>query len=272
MGKRCAGDVQWHAASTMMCDSSEHYCTRGAVSAEQAIDARENAMGAPGQLDLLSEQSTEDCSGGTPRRILCDGGKFRVGSRLIDPLQPIIRHPDRPIRKQLGVSAVQAASETVPPPILRPCDQMCPGDLKSASVLLTQARQHTPQTTKTEADSQTLLSIAFRSSYRCRIARMNVSKSRWNNSWRQSSGRGTRSFRGTLCRLRGPILTDWPVCWWVLSVIDHFSRRSMRIGVFQRRPTSEEVTAVLDRIMSAEKTRPKHLKSDCMLDISSARN
>ncbi len=25
----------------------------------------------------------------------------------------------------------------------------------------------------------------------------------------------------------------WPVCWWVLNVIDHFSRRSMGVGVFK---------------------------------------
>jgi len=54
----------------------------------------------------------------------------------------------------------------------------------------------------------------------------------------------------------------WPVCWWVLNVIDHFSRRSMGFAVFKCRPTSEEVTAALDRIMSAEQVRPKHLIVD----------
>ena len=54
----------------------------------------------------------------------------------------------------------------------------------------------------------------------------------------------------------------WPVCWWVLNVIDHFSRRSMGFAVFKYRPTSEEVTAALDRIMSAEQVRPKHLIVD----------
>jgi putative transposase len=54
----------------------------------------------------------------------------------------------------------------------------------------------------------------------------------------------------------------WPVCWWVLNVIDHFSRRSMGAAVFKCRPTSEGVTAALDRIMSAEKMRPKHLIVD----------
>ena len=54
----------------------------------------------------------------------------------------------------------------------------------------------------------------------------------------------------------------WPVCWWVLNVIDHFSRRSMGYAVFKCRPTSEEVTAALDRIMSTEQVRPKHLIVD----------
>ena len=54
----------------------------------------------------------------------------------------------------------------------------------------------------------------------------------------------------------------WPVCWWVLNVVDHFSRRSMGFAVFKCRPTSEEVTAALDSIMVAEKVSPKHLIVD----------
>ena len=58
------------------------------------------------------------------------------------------------------------------------------------------------------------------------------------------------------------ICQRWPVCWWVLNVIDHFSRRCMGAAVFKYRPTSEEVTAALDRIMSEEQIRPKHLIVD----------
>lgn len=54
----------------------------------------------------------------------------------------------------------------------------------------------------------------------------------------------------------------WPVCWWVLNVIDHFSRRSMGFAVFKCRPTSEQVTAALDRIIAAEHVCPKHLIVD----------
>ncbi len=54
----------------------------------------------------------------------------------------------------------------------------------------------------------------------------------------------------------------WPVCWWVLNVIDHFSRRSMGFGVFKCRPTSEAETTALSRIMFDERICPKHLIVD----------
>jgi len=54
----------------------------------------------------------------------------------------------------------------------------------------------------------------------------------------------------------------WPVCWWMLNVVDHFSRRSIGFAVFKSRPTSEEVTAAMDRVMSAEQMKPKHLIVD----------
>jgi transposase InsO family protein len=59
----------------------------------------------------------------------------------------------------------------------------------------------------------------------------------------------------------------WPACWWLLNVIDHFSRRSMGFAVFKYRPTSEEVTAALDRIMVAEQVGPKHLIVDQGLEF-----
>ena len=62
--------------------------------------------------------------------------------------------------------------------------------------------------------------------------------------------------------LPNAIWQRWPVCWWVLNVVDHFSRRSVGFTVFKCRPSSEEVTAALDRIMDAEQIRPKHLIVD----------
>ena len=54
----------------------------------------------------------------------------------------------------------------------------------------------------------------------------------------------------------------WPICWWQLNVVDHFSRRSMGFAAFKKRPTSEEVTAALDLIIEREQAKPKHLIVD----------
>jgi len=54
----------------------------------------------------------------------------------------------------------------------------------------------------------------------------------------------------------------WPVCWWLLNVVDHYSRRSMGFAVFKRKPSSEDVTAAMDRIILAEGVCPKHLIVD----------
>ena len=62
--------------------------------------------------------------------------------------------------------------------------------------------------------------------------------------------------------LPNAIWQRWPVCWWVLNVVDHYSRRCMGSAVFKCRPSSEEVTTALTRIMFAERIRPKHLIVD----------
>ncbi len=54
----------------------------------------------------------------------------------------------------------------------------------------------------------------------------------------------------------------WSVCWWVLNVVDHFSRRSMGLAVFKTSPTSEEVTDALTRITLKEQVKPKQLIVD----------
>ncbi len=38
----------------------------------------------------------------------------------------------------------------------------------------------------------------------------------------------------------------WPVCWWVLNVIDHYSRRSMGFAVFNQRQFEYEVACIID--------------------------
>lgn len=41
-------------------------------------------------------------------------------------------------------------------------------------------------------------------------------------------------------------LQCWPFAWWLVIVVDHYSRRVMKAGVFKKQPSSEEVCAVLD--------------------------
>jgi transposase InsO family protein len=54
----------------------------------------------------------------------------------------------------------------------------------------------------------------------------------------------------------------WPVCWWQLNVVDHFSRRCMGFAVFKVRPTSGQVTKALDMIIKKENVKPKHIIVD----------
>jgi hypothetical protein len=54
----------------------------------------------------------------------------------------------------------------------------------------------------------------------------------------------------------------WPVSWWALNVVDHFSRRAMGFAAFKSKPSSKEVTDALTRIMFQERIRPKHMIVD----------
>ncbi len=62
--------------------------------------------------------------------------------------------------------------------------------------------------------------------------------------------------------LPNAIWQRWPVCWWVLNVVDHFSRRSMGSAAFKAKPDAEEVTAALDRVTSKAGVKPKYLIVD----------
>ena len=62
--------------------------------------------------------------------------------------------------------------------------------------------------------------------------------------------------------LPNAIWQRWPVCWWLLNVVDNYSRRSIGFAVFKNRPSSREVTAALVRIMFAERIQPKHIIVD----------
>jgi hypothetical protein len=54
---------------------------------------------------------------------------------------------------------------------------------------------------------------------------------------------------------------QFPFCWWVGLVVDHFSRRVMGIGVFAKRPTCSEFCAFLGRTI-ARNAKPKYIICD----------
>jgi putative transposase len=55
---------------------------------------------------------------------------------------------------------------------------------------------------------------------------------------------------------------QWPFCWWVAVVLDHYSRRVMAITAYKALPTSEAVQKLLDRAIDETGTAPKYLISD----------
>jgi transposase InsO family protein len=55
---------------------------------------------------------------------------------------------------------------------------------------------------------------------------------------------------------------QWPFCWWVGVVLDHYSRRVMGITAFKAPPTSEVVQNFLDGAIEKAGTTPKYLISD----------
>ncbi len=54
----------------------------------------------------------------------------------------------------------------------------------------------------------------------------------------------------------------WPFCWWVVVVLDHFSRRAMGFYIWRRRPTTRAVQAFLNRTIHETGATPKYLISD----------
>jgi transposase InsO family protein len=55
---------------------------------------------------------------------------------------------------------------------------------------------------------------------------------------------------------------SWPFCWWVAVVIDHWSRRSLGLAAFKRRPTADEICIVLDEAARRAERTPKYTVSD----------
>jgi transposase InsO family protein len=54
----------------------------------------------------------------------------------------------------------------------------------------------------------------------------------------------------------------WPFCWWIAVVMDHFSRRLMRVAAFPKQPTGKAIRTFLDGAIQAAGTTPKHIICD----------
>jgi transposase InsO family protein len=54
----------------------------------------------------------------------------------------------------------------------------------------------------------------------------------------------------------------WPFGWWIVVLLDHFSRRVQGFEVFDRRPDSQSMISFLDRVILQVGAKPKYLISD----------
>jgi putative transposase len=54
----------------------------------------------------------------------------------------------------------------------------------------------------------------------------------------------------------------WPFCWWIVVLLDHYSRRVMDCAVFRQAPTAVAVRRFLGRALRAAGTTPRYLISD----------
>lgn len=57
-------------------------------------------------------------------------------------------------------------------------------------------------------------------------------------------------------------LQRWPFCWWIVAVIDHFSRAAVGHAEFRQQPTTDDVIRVLDRAVERAGRAPKHVITD----------
>ena len=54
----------------------------------------------------------------------------------------------------------------------------------------------------------------------------------------------------------------WPFCWWIVAVVDHFSRTAVGHAEFKQQPTAAEVIAVLDDAIRRAGRAPKYVITD----------
>ncbi|MCZ6689538.1 MAG: DDE-type integrase/transposase/recombinase [Planctomycetota bacterium] len=55
---------------------------------------------------------------------------------------------------------------------------------------------------------------------------------------------------------------EWPFCWWVAVVVDHFSRRVQGVMIFEKKPGSYAIRSFLRRAIRQAGQAPRHLISD----------
>jgi transposase InsO family protein len=61
----------------------------------------------------------------------------------------------------------------------------------------------------------------------------------------------------------------WPYCWWVVPVLDHYSRRVLDFAVFRTQPSSAKVRRFLDRAIAKTGTAPKLLITESGVQFTS---
>ena len=54
----------------------------------------------------------------------------------------------------------------------------------------------------------------------------------------------------------------WPFAWWLVVVLDHYSRRSMGCAITRQAPTAAAIRSFLGRVIRSVGTAPKYLISD----------
>lgn len=57
-------------------------------------------------------------------------------------------------------------------------------------------------------------------------------------------------------------LQCWPFCWWVAVVLDHYSRRVQAFALFPTMPASNDISALLERVIRRTGTKPKYIITD----------
>jgi len=55
---------------------------------------------------------------------------------------------------------------------------------------------------------------------------------------------------------------SWPFCWWIVVVVDHFSRAVVGFAIFRDHPTSDDIQRILGRAICNAGCMPKYIITD----------